>query len=123
MLAAYTMSFAIGLITSARLGDLVGRRRMFIIGMAGFTAASLLCGLAPTAGLLIAARVLQGLFGAMMIPQGLAMVKQSFPPERAEQGVHPVRSGDGSRGGARSDHRRRAASTPTCSARAGGCAS
>ncbi len=50
VLAAYTMSFAVGLVVSARAGDLVGRRRMFIIGMAGFTVASLLCGLAPTAG-------------------------------------------------------------------------
>ena len=89
VLAAYTMSFAIGLVISARLGDLVGRRRMFIIGMVGFTLASLLCGLAPTAGLLIAARVLQGLFGAAMIPQGLAMVKQSFAPEDLQKAFIP----------------------------------
>ena len=89
VLAAYTLSFAIGLITSARLGDLVGRRRMFIIGMVGFTAASLACGLAPSAGLLIAARVAQGLFGATMIPQGLAMVKQSFPPEQLNKAFIP----------------------------------
>jgi MFS family permease len=81
VLAAYTMSFAVGLVVSARAGDLVGRRRMFIIGMAGFTVASLLSGLAPTAGALIAFRVLQGAFGAVMIPQGLAMVKQSFHPD------------------------------------------
>jgi EmrB/QacA subfamily drug resistance transporter len=89
VLAAYTMSFAIGLVVSARVGDLVGRRRMFIIGMAGFTLASLLCGLAPTAGLLIAARVLQGLFGAVMIPQGLAMVKQSFHPDDLQKAFIP----------------------------------
>lgn len=80
VLAAYTLAFAIGLVTSGRLGDLVGRREMFLIGMVGFTAASLACGLAPSAGLLIGARVAQGLFGATMIPQGLAMVKQAFPP-------------------------------------------
>jgi EmrB/QacA subfamily drug resistance transporter len=78
VLAAYTLTFAVGLITSARAGDLFGRRRLFLIGMIGFTVASLLCGLAPSAGLLIAARVAQGLFGAVMIPQGLAMVKASF---------------------------------------------
>lgn len=78
VLAAYTLTFAVGLLTSARLGDVVGRRRMFLIGMVGFTTASLLCGLAPTAGLLIAARCAQGLFGAVMIPQGLAMVKSAF---------------------------------------------
>ncbi len=81
VLAAYTLAFAIGLVTSGRLGDLVGRREMFLIGMVGFTAASLACGLAPSAGVLIGARVAQGLFGATMIPQGLAMVKQAFPPQ------------------------------------------
>jgi len=83
------MAFAIGLVTSARLGDLVGRRRMFIIGMVGFTVASLLCGLAPSAELLIAFRVLQGLFGAVMIPQGLAMVRQSFAPEDLQKAFIP----------------------------------
>ena len=70
--------FAVGLIISARAGDLFGRRRLFLLGMVGFTAASLACGLAPSAEMLIAARVVQGLFGAVMIPQGLAMVKSSF---------------------------------------------
>jgi EmrB/QacA subfamily drug resistance transporter len=89
VLAAYTMSFAVGLVVSARAGDLVGRRRMFIIGMAGFTVASLLSGLAPTAGALISFRVLQGLFGAVMIPQGLAMVKQSFHPDDLQKAFIP----------------------------------
>jgi EmrB/QacA subfamily drug resistance transporter len=89
VLAAYTMAFAIGLVISARAGDLVGRRRMFIIGMAGFTVASLLSGLAPTAAALIAFRVLQGAFGAVMIPQGLAMVKQSFHPDDLQKAFIP----------------------------------
>jgi len=89
ILAAYTLTFAVGLVTSARLGDLVGRRRMFLIGMIGFTLASLLCGLAPSAGLLIAARALQGLFGATMIPQGLAMVKASFHPDDLQKAFIP----------------------------------
>jgi EmrB/QacA subfamily drug resistance transporter len=89
VLAAYTLTFAVGLITSARAGDLVGRRRMFVIGMVGFTTASLLCGLAPSAGLLIGARALQGLFGAVMIPQGLAMVKASFTPEDLQKAFVP----------------------------------
>ncbi len=80
VLAAYTTAFALGLVTSGRLGDVLGRRRMFLVGMAGFTLFSLVCGLAPGAGWLIAARVLQGLFGAVMIPQGLALVKVAFPP-------------------------------------------
>jgi EmrB/QacA subfamily drug resistance transporter len=89
VLAAYTCAFAVGLVVSSRAGDLVGRRKMFIIGMAGFTLASLLCGLAPTAGLLIGSRVLQGLFGAVMIPQGLAMVKQSFHPDDLQKAFIP----------------------------------
>ncbi|MEZ0578826.1 DHA2 family efflux MFS transporter permease subunit [Nocardioides sp. MH1] len=89
VLAAYTLAFAVGLLTSARLGDIVGRRPMFIAGMAGFTIFSLLCGLAPSAGLLITFRVLQGLFGAVMIPQGLAMVKQNFPPEDLQKAFIP----------------------------------
>jgi EmrB/QacA subfamily drug resistance transporter len=89
ILAAYTLAFAVGLVTSARAGDIVGRRRMFVTGMAGFTLASLACGLAPSAGLLIAFRVLQGLFGAVMLPQGLAMVKQSFPPEDLQKAFIP----------------------------------
>jgi len=89
ILAAYTLAFAVGLITSARLGDIVGRRPMFIAGMAGFTLMSLACGLAPTAGTLIVFRALQGLFGATMIPQGLAMVKQSFPPQDLQKAFIP----------------------------------
>ena len=89
ILASYTLTFAIGLVISARLGDIVGRKQMFIMGMAGFTMASLLCGLAPTPSLLIAARVLQGLLGAVMIPQGLAMVKQSFHPDDLQKAFIP----------------------------------
>jgi len=89
ILAAYTLTFAVGLITSARLGDIVGRRQMFIIGMAGFTLASLACGLAPSPTTLIVFRVLQGLFGATMIPQGFALVKQSFPEDQLQKAFIP----------------------------------
>ncbi|HET6154566.1 MAG TPA: MFS transporter [Marmoricola sp.] len=89
VLAAYTLTFAVGLITSARAGDLWGRRRLFVIGMVGFTVASLLCGLAPSAGLLIAARVAQGFFGAVMIPQGFAMVKVSFTEDDLQKAFIP----------------------------------
>jgi len=78
--AAYTLSMAIGLLTGGRLGDIYGRRRMFIIGAAGFTLASLLCALAWSPGVLIGARAIQGLFGALMLPQGLGMIKQMFSP-------------------------------------------
>ena len=76
--AAYTLAMAIGLLTGGRLGDIFGPRRMFMIGAAGFTAASLLCALAWSPGVLIGARAIQGLFGAVMLPQGLGMIKRLF---------------------------------------------
>ncbi|GAA2586176.1 MFS transporter [Actinomadura fulvescens] len=79
--AGYTLAMAVGLITGGRLGDLYGRKRMFLIGAAGFTAGSLLCGLAVSPGMLVGARVLQGLFGAVMLPQGIGMIKEMFPPK------------------------------------------
>lgn len=78
-IAGYTLAFAIMLITGGRLGDIVGRKRMFVIGAAGFTVASVACGLAPNVELLLVARVAQGLFGAALIPQGLGMIKDVFP--------------------------------------------
>ncbi len=78
--AGYTLAYAAGLITGGRLGDLWGRRRMFLLGLTGFVVMSTLCGLAPIPGLLIAARVLQGLFGAVLIPQGFGILKSTFPP-------------------------------------------
>ncbi|MCA1217266.1 MFS transporter [Streptomyces sp. 8L] len=89
VLSAYTAAFALGLITSGRLGDLIGRRRLFLIGMAGFTIASLACGLAPGPVLLIVARVAQGLFGSVLIPQGMALVKVVFPPELLRKALMP----------------------------------
>jgi EmrB/QacA subfamily drug resistance transporter len=76
--AGYTLAFAVFLITGARLGDMFGRRRLFLIGSAGFTAMSAACAMAPSAGVLIAFRVLQGSFGALMIPQGFGMLKEVF---------------------------------------------
>ncbi|WP_436762469.1 MFS transporter [Streptosporangium sp. V21-05] len=78
--AGYTLAMAIGLVTGGRLGDLYGRRRMFIAGALGFTLFSLLCGLATSPETLIGARVLQGLAGAVMVPQGLGVIKEVFPP-------------------------------------------
>lgn len=82
--AAYVLAFALGLLPFGRLGDRIGRKRMFLLGVVGFTLFSLLCGMAPTMNTLIIARVLQGLAGAMMIPQVLALAQVMFPPhERA----------------------------------------
>ncbi|MEV6974130.1 MFS transporter [Kitasatospora sp. NPDC093806] len=79
--AAYTLAFAVLLITGGRLGDLFGRKRLFTVGAAGFTLASVLCAAAPGAGTLIAARTVQGLFAALLIPQGLGIIKEMFPPK------------------------------------------
>lgn len=79
--AGYTIAMASGLLIGGRLGDIYGRRRMFMIGMAGFTLMSLACALAQSPEMLIVFRVLQGLVGAMMLPQGLGMIKEMFPPD------------------------------------------
>jgi MFS family permease len=76
--ASYTLAFAVLLIAGARLGDILGRRRMFLVGSAGFTFFSAACCVAPTIGVLIAFRALQGAFGALMIPQGFGLMKQVF---------------------------------------------
>jgi EmrB/QacA subfamily drug resistance transporter len=84
VLAGYSFTYAIGLVTGGRMGDLFGRRRLFVFGMAVFTVASLLCGLAPSINLLIAGRLLQGAGAAAMVPQVLALINVGFPvAERA----------------------------------------
>jgi EmrB/QacA subfamily drug resistance transporter len=80
IVAGYALSFAVLLITGGRLGDLYGRRRMFTIGMAGFTIASALCGFAPSPTGLIGSRVLQGAFAAVMVPQALSFIEVTFTP-------------------------------------------
>jgi EmrB/QacA subfamily drug resistance transporter len=81
VVAGYTLAFAVGLITGGRLGDVYGRKRVFLAGVAGFTAASVAAGLAQSAEALIAARVVQGGFAALMVPQVLSMIQVLFPPE------------------------------------------
>ena len=76
--AAYTLAFAVLLITGGRLGDRYGRRRLFMVGIVGFTAASALCAAAPSPEALIALRAVQGAFGALLIPQGFGMIRQVF---------------------------------------------
>jgi EmrB/QacA subfamily drug resistance transporter len=84
VVAGYGLAFAVLLVTGGRLGDLYGRKRLFMLGMVGFTLASALCGLATSPAMLIASRVLQGLTAAAMNPQVLAMIRVTFPPgERA----------------------------------------
>jgi EmrB/QacA subfamily drug resistance transporter len=85
VIAAYVLAFALGLLPFGRLGDIVGRTRMFLLGVTAFSAASALCGFAPSIEWLIAARTLQGLAGAMMTPQVLAIATVTFPPEERGQ--------------------------------------
>lgn len=92
--AAYTLVFALGLITGGRLGDIYGRKRVFLTGTAAFTVASLLCGLATGPAMLIGARALQGAAAAVMVPQVLATLYVSFDGEaRAKAfGLRPARA-------------------------------
>jgi EmrB/QacA subfamily drug resistance transporter len=76
--AGYTLAFAVFLVTGARLGDMFGRRQLFLIGSAGFTLFSAACAVAPSPTVLITFRVLQGASGALMIPQGFGMLKEVF---------------------------------------------
>jgi EmrB/QacA subfamily drug resistance transporter len=79
--AGYTIAMASGLLIGGRLGDIYGRRRMFLIGMTGFTLMSLAAALSQSPEMLVTFRVLQGLIGAVMLPQGLGLIKEMFPPD------------------------------------------
>jgi EmrB/QacA subfamily drug resistance transporter len=83
--AAYTLPFAVLLITGGRLGDIAGRRRVFAVGVAGFAVASACCALAPSAAALIAARAVQGAAAALIIPQTIGLIRAMFDgPETAK---------------------------------------
>jgi EmrB/QacA subfamily drug resistance transporter len=82
VLNSYILVYAVLLITAGRLGDLYGQRTLFAIGLAIFTVASGLCGFAQDANQLIVARILQGVGGALLTPQTLAILTSLFPPER-----------------------------------------
>ena len=79
---AYALVLAVLVITAGRLGDLIGPRPMFTAGIAVFTAASVACGFAPSPGWLIGFRAVQGLGAAMLMPQTLTIITNTFPPER-----------------------------------------
>jgi EmrB/QacA subfamily drug resistance transporter len=80
----YTLAFALTLITGGRLGDRFGHRAVFVLGTAGFGLASLVAGIAPNIGVLLGARVAQGVFAGLMVPQVLAFIHAEFP--QSEQG-------------------------------------
>ncbi len=87
VLNAYNIVFAAFLIVFGRLTDLVGRRRGFVLGVLVFTAASVLCAVAPSVSLLVAARILQALGAAMLVPASLALVIEAFPDERRAHAI------------------------------------
>ncbi|MFE4451210.1 MFS transporter [Streptomyces sp. NPDC056796] len=79
--ASYALAMGVLLVVGGRLGDRYGQRRLFLIGMSGFTLASAVCGLAPGPDVMIPARILQGAFGALLIPQGMAIITRHFTPD------------------------------------------
>jgi EmrB/QacA subfamily drug resistance transporter len=79
---AYVLTFGATIITAAALGDLIGRRRMYVIGLAVFTAASAACALAPNIGILIACRAVEGIGAGIIMPLGLTLLTSAFPAGR-----------------------------------------
>src|SRR5579863_4849335 len=79
IVGGYAFMYASGMVTGGRLGDLFGYKRLFLIGVVSFALASLACGVAPTAGVLVAFRLVQGLTGAVMVPQVVALITATFP--------------------------------------------
>ncbi len=82
VLNAYNIAFAALLIPAGRLADMLGRRRVFMIGLGVFTLASGLCAIAPSIGALIAARALQGMGAALIVPSSLGLIIEAYPPSR-----------------------------------------
>lgn len=82
VISAYTLSYAVALIIGGRLGDRYGRKKMLLIGVAGFTVASLLCGISNGVGILTFVRVLQGLSAALISPQVLSLIQAQYPVEK-----------------------------------------
>ncbi len=98
VITAYTLAFGSLLLLGGRIGDYMGRKKIFLIGLIGFAAASALGGIATTQGLLFGARALQGVFGALLAPAALAIISVTFtvPSERAKAfGVIGAISGGG----------------------------
>ena len=84
---AYTLTFAVFLVTGGRLGDIFGRRRLFLIGVAVFSLSSAAIGAAPDDGLLVAGRAVQGVGAALMMPATLSIVTNAFPPEERGRAI------------------------------------
>ena len=102
----YLLALGALILIGGSLGDVLGERRVFSIGVAGFGVASLLCALAPSIEVLVAARVLQGVFGALLAPSALAVIVSRLPARRARRGDRLVDGVVGHRHGARPVSRR-----------------
>lgn len=87
IIAAYVLSFAAVLITGGKLGDIFGRKRLFLFGMAGFTLASLACGISSSPALLIGSRFVHGAMAGLMVPQILAIIRVIFPKEERAKAI------------------------------------
>jgi MFS family permease len=98
VVADYTVSYTMTLITGARMGDLYGRRQMFLTDVLVFTVASLICGIAPGIGILIAARFVQGAGAAAMMPQIMSVIQVRFSGA-ARAGLGPGPGGVRARAG------------------------
>jgi EmrB/QacA subfamily drug resistance transporter len=83
----YLLTLSSLILVAGSLGDLFGERRVFALGVAGFGVASIVCAVAPTIELLVGARALQGVFGALLTPAGLAVIAATFPPEERGRAV------------------------------------
>ncbi|MEO0011313.1 MAG: hypothetical protein RIQ39_902, partial [Actinomycetota bacterium] len=98
VITAYTLAFGSLLLLGGRIGDYVGRKKIFIIGLLGFAGASAIGGIAANQGMLYGSRALQGVFGALLAPAALAIISETFkdPSERAKAfGVFGAISGGG----------------------------
>jgi EmrB/QacA subfamily drug resistance transporter len=78
----YLLSLSSLILPGGSLGDILGRKRVYLVGLVGFGIVSLLCGLSPSVGFLIAFRILQGIFGALLVPGGLAIINTNFPRDQ-----------------------------------------
>src|ERR1700726_752788 len=87
VVSAYTIAFAAFILTAGALGDRIGAKRVFMAGFAIFTAASVGCALAPSAAILIAARAVQGLGAAILVPNSLALLRHAYPDDKQRGGA------------------------------------
>ena len=85
--ASYALAMGVLLVVGGRLGDRYGQRRMFLVGIAGFTLASVGCGLSVDPAMLVAGRLVQGGFGALLIPQGIGILITAFSREQLPRAV------------------------------------